>query len=92
MKFRMLFPAELIDFRNSKVCLIGEWSIKSTAGTNGVKIFGTTGTYNIRLMELRRVLNFSTRYSVGVGDFLILQRSEFFFLILGSIAEFIQGI
>ena len=26
---------------------------------------------NIRLMELRRVLNFSTRYSVGVEDFLI---------------------
>ena len=27
MKFRMLFPAVLIDFQNSKVCLIGEWSI-----------------------------------------------------------------
>ena len=26
MKFRMLFPAVLIDFPNSKVCLIGEWS------------------------------------------------------------------
>ena len=46
---------------------------------------------NIRLMELRRVLNFSTRYSVGVGDFLILRRREFFFLTLCSIVEFIQG-
>ena len=27
MKFMMLFPAVLIDFPNSKVCLIGEWSI-----------------------------------------------------------------
>ena len=27
MKFRMLFPAVLIDFPNSNVCLIGEWSI-----------------------------------------------------------------
>ena len=27
MKFRVLFPAVLIDFPNSKVCLIGEWSI-----------------------------------------------------------------
>ena len=27
MKFRMLFPAVLIDFPNSKVCLMGEWSI-----------------------------------------------------------------
>ena len=28
MKFRMLFPAVLIDFPNSNVCVIGEWSIK----------------------------------------------------------------
>ena len=28
MKFRMLFPAVLIDFLNSKVCLQGERSIK----------------------------------------------------------------
>ena len=27
MKFRMFFPAVPIDFPNSKVCLIGEWSI-----------------------------------------------------------------
>ena len=27
IKFRMLFPAVLIDFPNAKVCLIGEWSI-----------------------------------------------------------------
>ena len=27
MKFRMLFAVVLIDFPNSKVCLIGEWSI-----------------------------------------------------------------
>ena len=27
MKFRMLFPAVPIDFQNSKLCLIGEWSI-----------------------------------------------------------------
>ncbi len=26
-KFRMLFPAVLMNFPNSKVCLIGEWSI-----------------------------------------------------------------
>ena len=26
-KFRLLFPAVLMDFPNSKVCLIGEWSI-----------------------------------------------------------------
>ena len=26
-KFRVLFPAVLIDFPNSKVCLIGEWSV-----------------------------------------------------------------
>ena len=29
MKFRVLFPAVLIDFPNSKVFQIGEWSIKS---------------------------------------------------------------
>ena len=28
MKFEMLFPAVLIYFPNSKVCLIGEWSIR----------------------------------------------------------------
>ena len=27
MKFRMLFPAVLIDFPNLKVCPVGEWSI-----------------------------------------------------------------
>ena len=27
MKFRILLPAVLVDFPNSKVCLIGEWSI-----------------------------------------------------------------
>ena len=27
MKFKMLFPAVLTDFPNSKVCLIEEWSI-----------------------------------------------------------------
>ena len=27
IKFRMLFPAALIDFPNSKVCAIEEWSI-----------------------------------------------------------------
>ena len=27
MKFRMFFPAAPIDSPNSKVCLIGEWSI-----------------------------------------------------------------
>ena len=26
MKFKMLFPDVLIDFPNSKVCLLGEWS------------------------------------------------------------------
>ena len=28
MKFRMLFPAVLINFPNSKACLIGEWSVE----------------------------------------------------------------
>ena len=32
---------------------------------------------SIRLMELRRLLNYSTRYSVGVEFFLILRRSVF---------------
>ena len=27
MKFRMLFPAVVVYFPNSKLCLIGEWSI-----------------------------------------------------------------
>ena len=27
LKFMMLFPAVLMNFPNSKVCLIGEWSI-----------------------------------------------------------------
>ena len=31
MKFRMLFSAMLIDFPNSKVCQIGEWSIDTGA-------------------------------------------------------------
>ena len=41
-------------------------------------MFETTGAYNIRLME-QRFLNFSTRYSVGMGDFLILRRDVFLF-------------
>ena len=31
-KFMMLFPAVLMNFPNSEVCLIGEWSIGDTAG------------------------------------------------------------
>ena len=39
MEFRMLFPAMLIDFLNSKVCLLGEWSISWTHVKSRNKLF-----------------------------------------------------
>ena len=38
MKFRMLFSAVLIDFPNSKVCIIGELSIVDHARNKGYEI------------------------------------------------------
>ena len=69
MKFRMLFLAVLIDFTNSKVCPIGEWSQQynydGEISTNGTDPKELKQKYWLNYEE--KLLNFSLKRKYGVN-------------------------